>query len=199
MKTKINANDRLASLPINDIEANPNQPRKDFSDEEALEGLAYSIDSTGYVHPIVVRKLPHNDKYQIVAGERRWRACKKLGVSEMPVIIRDIPEYEVDVHALAENWHRSDLQPWEREDAVYNLWIKSKSNNPNYEHSTEAVAQALGISHSTVIQHLKARNDRVKYSSVGIQTDELPTTVFMETKTVKNDKLLARFEVRKCR
>ncbi|MDR2648034.1 MAG: ParB/RepB/Spo0J family partition protein [Oscillospiraceae bacterium] len=98
-------------LRIIDIEPNRSQPRRDF-DEEALAQLSASIAEHGVLQPIVVRPL-NGGTYQIVAGERRWRASRLAGLSDIPVIVRELSDDEVTVIALIENLQREDLNPME--------------------------------------------------------------------------------------
>lgn len=100
------------------IESAPNQPRKNF-DEDALEELADSIANYGMIQPIIVKKV--EDHYQIIAGERRWRAAKKAGLKEVPVIVRDFDEQKMAEVALIENLQREDLNPIEEARAFQAL------------------------------------------------------------------------------
>ena len=99
------------TLKISEIEPNRSQPRKEFKDE-ALAELADSIVQHGVLQPLLVRPLLGGG-YQIVAGERRWRAARMAGVSEVPVVIRDMSDHEVMELALIENLQREDLTPLE--------------------------------------------------------------------------------------
>ena len=94
-------------LKISDIEPNRQQPRKEFN-EEALTELADSISKHGILQPLLVRPLPDGG-YQLVAGERRWRACRMAGVSEVPVVIKELTNSQVMELALIENLQREDL------------------------------------------------------------------------------------------
>lgn len=99
------------TLPIQKIEPNPDQPRQDF-DEEALEALAESLATHGVVQPLTVRELD-NGYYQIIAGERRWRAARLAGLKELPVIVMDADDKTTMELALIENLQRQDLNPME--------------------------------------------------------------------------------------
>ena len=103
--------ENIHKLKVIEIEPNRNQPRKKF-DEEALEELAESIKQYGLLQPIIVTKK--DDFYEIIAGERRWRACKKAGIAEIPVIIRENDEKRNKEIALIENIQREDLNPIEK-------------------------------------------------------------------------------------
>ena len=109
IRTKGTAN--LLMLPIDKIEPNPDQPRHEF-DESALKELAVSIREIGVIVPITVREMD-GEHYQIIAGERRWRAAKKAGLKKVPVIIRDLSEQEIMEISLIENIQREDLNPIE--------------------------------------------------------------------------------------
>ena len=99
------------TLRLSEIEPNRNQPRKNF-DETAISALADSIREYGVLQPILVRPMPMGG-YQIVAGERRWRAARMLGLDEVPVVIRDMSEIEAAQIALIENLQRENLNPIE--------------------------------------------------------------------------------------
>ena len=109
----------LASLPVAEISAHPDQPRRHF-DEEALGELAASIAARGVIQPIIVRPLPGGG-YQLVAGERRWRAAQKAQLHEIPALIRDLSEREVMALALIENLQCEDLNPIEEARAYHRL------------------------------------------------------------------------------
>lgn len=109
----------LATLPVADIDPNPRQPRRRF-DEAALTELSQSIAERGVIQPIIVR--PTGDgRYQLVAGERRWRAAQMAQVHEIPAIIRDLSDHDVKVLALVENLQREDLNPAEEARAYRHL------------------------------------------------------------------------------
>jgi ParB family chromosome partitioning protein len=101
----------LRELPVGLIKANPKQPRTNF-DPEALAGLASSIESSGVVQPILVRPL-HDGSYELIAGERRWRAAQQAGLEKVPAIVRDSEHAERLQVALIENMVREDLNPVE--------------------------------------------------------------------------------------
>ncbi|MFB0611879.1 ParB/RepB/Spo0J family partition protein [Aurantiacibacter poecillastricola] len=111
--------DGLANLAISDIEPHPDQPRRYF-DDEALAELAASIAARGVIQPVIVRPLK-SGKYQLVAGERRWRASQKAQMHEIPAIIRDLEERDVMALALIENIQREDLNPVEEARAYQRL------------------------------------------------------------------------------
>ena len=99
-------------LPIHKVEPNPDQPRQDF-DEEELSQLAASIAEHGIIQPLTVRSLGSSGYYQIIAGERRWRAARIAGLSEVPAVIIDADDKKTMVLALIENLQRQDLNPVE--------------------------------------------------------------------------------------
>jgi ParB family chromosome partitioning protein len=114
----------LATLAISDITPHPEQPRRIF-DEEALEELAASIAQRGVIQPIIVRPMD-NGRYQLVAGERRWRAAQKAQLHEIPALVRNLSEREVMALALIENLQREDLNPIE-EARAYNRLAEFES------------------------------------------------------------------------
>lgn len=109
----------LRELPVELIKPNPNQPRTKF-DEEALEALASSIEASGVVQPLLVRPLP-DGSYELVAGERRWRAAQRAGLERVPAVIREQAEAERLQAALIENMVREDLNPVEEARACATL------------------------------------------------------------------------------
>lgn len=134
--------------PIAQLRRNPDQPRKRFDDAE-LEELAGSIRSKGLLQPILVRQLPGDaDAYQIVAGERRWRAAQKAGLHEVPILVRDLDDQEVLEIAIIENVQRADLNPIE-EAAAYQALIDQ------FGHRQEDIAKAVGKSRSHVANTLR--------------------------------------------
>ena len=108
-------------VPIELLEANPYQPRSNF-DEDALKDLTKSIKNKGILQPILVRKSPSKKNiWQIIAGERRWRAAQKAGLHEIPIIIKNIKDSEIGVVALIENLQREDLAPIEEAESFKKL------------------------------------------------------------------------------
>lgn len=110
----------ISTLRLSKIEPNPNQPRREF-DLELLTELADSIAKNGLIQPIAVRQSQNDGYYTIVAGERRWRAAKMAGLSEIPVVIMDIDEKKAAELALIENIQRKDLNPIEEAKAFRSL------------------------------------------------------------------------------
>ena len=137
------------TLNINDIEPNRDQPRKDF-DDDAVSELADSIAQHGLIQPIVVTPLS-NGRYSIVAGERRWRACRMAGLMEVPVIIKDASQQELMEIALIENLQREDLNPVE-EAFGYRSLIDA------FGLTQEEVATRMGKSRTAVTNALRLLN-----------------------------------------
>ena len=133
-------------LPLSDIEPNKGQPRKSF-DEEALEELTDSIKQNGVLQPILVRKK--GNKYEIVAGERRYQASKRAGLTEIPVVIREISDDEVFKLALIENLQRTDLDPIEEAQGFKTLLTQSGMTQAELgkalSKSRPAIANALRL------------------------------------------------------
>ena len=127
-------------LPVASIEPHPGQPRRHF-DEEALAELAESIASRGLIQPIVVR--PNGHRYQIVAGERRWRAAQKAQLHEVPVLVREFDDVETLEVALVENIQRQDLNAVEEAEAYKRLI-------DDYGHTQEALGRLVHKSRSNV-------------------------------------------------
>lgn len=110
--------DRLFQLPVGQIQRGKYQPRREM-DQQALQDLANSIRTQGIIQPLIVR--PVGDKYEIIAGERRWRAAQLAGLTEVPAIIRTIPDEAASAIALIENIQREDLNPIEEAYALQRL------------------------------------------------------------------------------
>lgn len=139
-------NNGSVTLKISEIEPNRSQPRKEF-DEKALSELAESISNHGLLQPLLVRPLPLGG-YQIVAGERRYRACRMAGITEVPVIIRELGDTETMEIALIENLQREDLTPIE-EALGYKVLIDE------HGFSQEDVAQSVGRSRPAIANSLR--------------------------------------------
>ena len=137
----------LKTLPLDLLERGPYQPRQDFK-PEALRELADSIRAQGVVQPIVARRRPGLEKYEIIAGERRWRAARLAGLREIPVVIRDAPDRTVMCVGLIENIQREDLNPLEEAGALDRL-IRE------FDMRHEDVAAAIGRSRSAVSNLLR--------------------------------------------
>ena len=134
------------SLPISQVETCSSQPRKRF-DDESLQELADSISQHGIIQPLTVRKLS-SGYYQIIAGERRWRAARLAGLQEVPVIVIEADDRKAAELAMIENLHREDLNPME-EAAGFQSLIES------YHMTQEEAAQRVGKSRSAVTNALR--------------------------------------------
>ena len=132
-------------LPIEHLVPNLNQPRKDFSTDE-LNSLASSIEETGIIQPILVRK--NNDVYEIVAGERRWRAAQIAKIHEVPVLIKELTDEEVVKISIIENIQRVDLNPIEEANS-YKQLIQ------DFGYTQEKVSASLGKSRSYIANSLR--------------------------------------------
>ncbi len=141
--------EKIVTLSINDIEPNRNQPRKDF-DEEALNSLAQSISEHGLIQPIVVRPTIGGG-YTIIAGERRWRASRLAGLTEIPVVVKDTDEQNLMEMALVENLQREDLNAVEEA-------LGYKSLMDNFGLTQEQVATKMAKSRSAVANALRLLN-----------------------------------------
>ena len=111
--------EQLKTLSISEIYPNPFQPRLKFSDEELVE-LSQSISENGLIQPIIVRKSDIIG-YELIAGERRLRACKRLGMTEIPAVVKEVTDQESRKQAIIENLQRSNLNPIEEAKAYRNL------------------------------------------------------------------------------
>ena len=131
---------RVQSLLITDIKPNPDQPRRQFSQPE-LQELTASVKRHGVLQPIIVVRAENN--YQIVAGERRWRAAKSAGLKDIPAIVRSLEELERVELSLIENIQRVDLSPMEQAMSVYKL-------QHQFNLELEKIAEKLGKAPSTV-------------------------------------------------
>lgn len=138
----------IATVPINQIEANPGQPRKDF-DKEALEELADSIKEHGIIQPITVRKISET-LYQIISGERRWRASQLAELTDIPAYVRDVDNAQLFEMAIVENLQREDLSTREFVNSLKDL---KYSVNPPL--TNDVIAKKIGKKGSTVTNYLR--------------------------------------------
>ena len=136
----------LRHIPVEFLHASPNNPRKHFADAD-LEDLAKSIRDKGLLQPLVVRPRADGD-FEIVAGERRWRAAQKAGVHEVPVLIRDLSDGEALEIALIENIQRSDLNPLE-EARAYGMLLGQ------FSYTQQQLADSVGKSRSHIANTLR--------------------------------------------
>jgi ParB family chromosome partitioning protein len=132
-------------LPIDSITPNPKQPRKDFNDK-ALRDLAASLGQSGILQPVVVRRIA--DGYQLVVGERRWRAAKLAGLSRIPAVIREATDEESLELALVENLLREDLNPMEEAEAYQRLLAE-------FSWTQEQLAQRVARDRSSIANCLR--------------------------------------------
>ena len=138
----------VMEVDVNQIDTNASQPRKSF-DKEKLEELAASIRNHGIVQPIVVRKA--GDRYTIIAGERRYRAARLAGLSTVPVVVREMDDYEVMEVALIENIQREDLNPIEEATAIRFIMDQN-------DMTQEEVAARLAKSRPSIANTLRLLN-----------------------------------------
>ena len=136
-------------LPIYKVEPNPDQPRHDF-DEEELQALADSITVHGIIQPLTVREMP-NGYYQIIAGERRWRAARMAGLTQVPAIVIEADDRKAMELAMIENLQREDLNPIEEAEGYQVLMSQ-------YNMTQEETAQRVGKSRSAVANALRLLN-----------------------------------------
>lgn len=135
-------------VPIEQVQPNPDQPRKDFGPEELAE-LSRSIEKNGIIQPLIVRESKANSiGYEIIAGERRWRAAQMAKLHEVPVVVRDLNDQEVLEVAIIENIQRADLNPVEEALAFQQLQDK-------FGHTQEQLSEALGKSRSHIANLLR--------------------------------------------
>lgn len=143
----IEGNEELRFLPVDLIQRGQYQPRTDFN-KDALQDLANSIKAQGVVQPILVRPIGRGDKYEIIAGERRWRAAQLAGLHEVPVVLRQIDDQTAMCMALIENIQREDLNPLEEAQGLARLLDE-------FGMTHEGIADAVGRSRSTVSNMLR--------------------------------------------
>lgn len=136
----------LLEIPVGDLSTNPNQPRLHF-DEEALAELSASIREIGVLQPLLVRALPDGN-YQIIAGERRWRAAQRAGLATVPAVVKTTDDMSSVEQALVENLHRQDLLPLE-EAAAYQQLID------DFGLTHDAVAKRVGKSRASISNSLR--------------------------------------------
>ena len=135
----------VTELPVDAITANPQQPRKGFEDK-ALHELAESLRQSGVLQPIVVRRTNHG--YQLIVGERRWRAAKLAGLSQIPAVVREATDAQSLELALVENLLREDLNPMEEAEAYQRLLAE-------FGWTQEELAQRVGRDRSTIANCLR--------------------------------------------
>jgi ParB family transcriptional regulator, chromosome partitioning protein len=148
------ASGAMVACPIERIEPQPGQPRQHF-EAAALDELAQSIRDQGVIEPLVVRRLPPRagetavgDRYEIVVGERRWRAAQRAGLREVPVVVRQMTAEQAFECALVENVQREDLNPFELAEALDRLARE-------FGHTQDAIAERLGKDRSSIANTLR--------------------------------------------
>ena len=139
------ADDVLIEIPVDQVEANPDQPRKSFS-SDALEELIASIRASGVIQPVIVRRRGLG--YQLIAGERRWRAARQAGLERIPAIVRDATDAESLELALVENLLREDLNPIETAQAYQKLLAE-------FGWTQEELAQRIGKDRTSIANALR--------------------------------------------
>jgi ParB family transcriptional regulator, chromosome partitioning protein len=137
----------LRTLPLSAITRNPRQPRQEF-DEAALEELAASISEVGVLQPVLVRPTRDDGRYELVAGERRYRAARMAGLTELPALVRETSDDRLLTDALVENIHRTDLDPLE-EAAAYQQLLD------DFGFTHDELAARLGKSRSAITNSLR--------------------------------------------
>ena len=167
-------NSGVSVVRLTEVEPNPDQPRKNF-DNEPLEALAESISQHGIIQPIVVR--PKDGMYMIVTGERRWRAARMAGLSEVPVIVIEADDRKSAELALVENIQRKDLNPVEEARAYADLMEE-------YSYTQEEIATKVGKSRSSVANSLRLLDlpDTVLEKLAGGELSEGHTKVLLGIK-----------------
>ncbi|AHX05049.1 ParB/RepB/Spo0J family partition protein [Ehrlichia japonica] len=139
--------DTHLTMPINLLNPSTSQPRKTF-DQESLRELAESISKHGIIQPIIIRKNPHKKGYEIIAGERRWRASILAKLKSVPVIVKEISDNQCLELSIIENIQRQDLTPIEEAEAYFNL-----TNTFSYTH--EDLASTIGKSRSHITNMIR--------------------------------------------
>jgi ParB family chromosome partitioning protein len=137
----------VRTIPVDMIRPGPYQPRKRM-DEEALQELAESIRSQGIVQPVVVRERPEDGEYELIAGERRWRAAQRAGLEDVPALIRSLEDAQALEVALIENIQREELTPLEEARAFERL-------TREFELTHEAMAERVGRNRATISNTLR--------------------------------------------
>ncbi|HEV8642944.1 MAG TPA: ParB/RepB/Spo0J family partition protein [Methylomirabilota bacterium] len=136
----------LTEIPVDQIDANPRQPRRAF-DPASLDELAKSLKSAGMIQPVVVRRTPEG-RWQLIAGERRWRAARQAGLERIPAVVREATDAESLELALVENLLREDLNPMEEADAYQQIVTE-------FGWTQEELAQRVGRDRSTIANCLR--------------------------------------------
>lgn len=136
----------LLEIPVDQIDVNPRQPRKTF-EPGSLDELARSLKATGMIQPVIVRRAP-GGRWQLIAGERRWRAARQAGLEQIPAVVREATDVESLELALVENLLREDLNPIEEAEAYQRILTE-------FGWTQEDVAQRVGKDRSTIANNLR--------------------------------------------
>lgn len=183
----------IKMLPIDKIRPAPFQPRETFEKEKIAE-LAESIKEMDLINPIVVRK--EGNSYQIITGERRWRAWHNTGRKEIPAIIREANDMEAMELSLIENWQREDLSEPEKEKFVYQLW-KDGSKAGRYKSHAD-MARKIGINSKTLDVIIAAGMEKEE-AKRGASIKKATADDLYTTRTLKEDSPDEREELLKVR
>jgi len=171
-------------IPIDKIIPSQSRLRLNF-DKESLQELANSFEEKGVLEPIIVRK--QENRYQIIAGERRWKAAKIIGLKELPAIVKTIPEEDVLILSLMENLHRKDLTDIERENAIYEMWVSGRFKTQS------EMAKALGVKKKSISDDIDAWEFRHQNkTSESVPTYIIARTYGLEEKERKH--IIKKFE-----
>jgi ParB/RepB/Spo0J family partition protein len=173
--------DSINYISIDKIRSNPFQPRESF-DKEKIEELAESIKEEGLLEPIIVRKK--GKTYEIIAGERRWKAYQFAGQKEIPAIIKDVDDFEAREISLVENWHRVDLEPNEKEKFIFDLWHDGQKKG-RYK-SINNMSEKTAIPYTTLSGLIYAHEEREEILST--KKNDLSYSDFYEVRSIKGDK-----------
>jgi len=172
-------------ISLDRIRPSPFQPRESFPKEE-IEELGESIKGSGLVQPILVRK--NGETYEIIAGERRWRAAQFAGLKEIAVLVKDARDIEARELSLIENWHRLPLQTGEAEKFLYNLYIEGI--NSGWYKSINDMAKKIGIPQGTLKEIITAHKERDELD-ISIDTN-LTYNDFMATRVLRTQPKLRK-------
>lgn len=164
----------VVMISVNSVIRSQFQPRKNFEDD-SLYSLAESFRRRGILEPIIVRE--HGNLYQLVAGERRWRAAQIAGLKEIPALIKKMPEEEAIIESLVENIHRKDLTDVERENAIHELWTSAR-----FKTKLE-ISSALGLKEKDVSDNLDAWEFRRKNKI----DESVPTYIIARTSSLEEE------------
>jgi ParB family chromosome partitioning protein len=160
----VGVSEGLIYVPVDRVVPNPRQPRQVF-DDEALSALASSIKAAGLMQPIMVRNSPQTDQYEIIAGERRWRAAQLAGLVQLPAILKELDDKTSAEWALIENLQREDLNPIDKAEAFDRLVV-------DFDATQKEIAVQLGIDRSSVANFLRL-NDLEAFAKDAVRDGRL--------------------------